>query len=754
MPAEVAADSLNGVNGFRIDGAAEGDNLGRVGSSGDINADGVDDLVLGALGTDFNGSFSGSAYVVFGRTVPFPSSFSVASLTGVNGFRIDGAATDDRLGDHLSSGFDFNGDSVDDIVIGAPGSASNVTEGKVYVFHGGATSYPPVIQASAIGSTTAGVVVTTLEAERLGRDVRSAGDLNQDGIGDIIIGTSQGARPGISYVIFGQSGGVTSPITVQFLDGANGFTLQGEESFDFVGTRVSGVGDVNGDGIDDVAIGGSGSDVGKRNAGVTYVVFGRIDAFPVILNLGELQAGEGFRITGEIANGNLGFDLASAGDVNGDGFDDILIGAASASRGRIDSAGIGYVVFGFDSRLVSTGKGVTMVDADGDLVTFSVKGQSLVPQDLSLNADGSINVDLTAFAPVADAASPGKFKALNFTVGVKTPNGSGGNGLANLGTLNASNVPLGKVKLQGDLGQIFAGNGNSAVKSLSVAGNFGGAGTLSRIFGSLGKLSVKGGLQDGAFDIRGKLKAFSIVGDFDSNVAMPAADLELLAREGFDSFVEQGGVPAGVFLAEEIGKLKVGGSVKRAAFVTTKSFGAIKINGDLDIGSFLSDGGMKSVKIGGRMTSDDPTTPATITARTNLGNLTVNGDVVNGRIFVGYDRDENPINPDAVAGKINVKGDWAASSLTVGIDDSTSDGFGRNDTVIAGDTTPSVLSKIASVVIKGTATGSVVAGDHFGITAQQIGKVTIGGTNVALDKNATDDVLIDEANGDFRVVEI
>ena len=112
------------------------------------------------------------------------------------------------------------------------------------------------------------------------------------------------------------------------------------------------------------------------------------------------------------------------------------------------------------------------------------------------------------------------------------------------------------------------------------------------------------------------------------------------------------------------------------------------------------------------------------------------------------------MNPDARVGRVLVKGDWIASSLAVGIVDATNDGFGRNDTVIAGDTTPDVLSQIASVVIKGTATGSNTAGDHYGITAQSIGKLSIAGTSVDLDKDAIDDILLDETNNDFRVIEI
>jgi hypothetical protein len=112
------------------------------------------------------------------------------------------------------------------------------------------------------------------------------------------------------------------------------------------------------------------------------------------------------------------------------------------------------------------------------------------------------------------------------------------------------------------------------------------------------------------------------------------------------------------------------------------------------------------------------------------------------------------VNPDARIGRVLVKGDWSASSLVAGIADATNDGFGRNDTVIAGDDTPNVVSKIASVVIKGTASGTPIAGDHYGITAQQIGKVSINGVALALTADAADDILVDTTNSDLRVIEI
>jgi hypothetical protein len=134
--------------------------------------------------------------------------------------------------------------------------------------------------------------------------------------------------------------------------------------------------------------------------------------------------------------------------------------------------------------------------------------------------------------------------------------------------------------------------------------------------------------------------------------------------------------------------------------------------------------------------------------------LRVNGNVENAEILLGYNKREEGVNPNAGAGKVIVKGNWIASSIAAGVVDPGVDGFGQNDALITQDGTDKIIAKIASLTIKGTATGTAAAGDSFGITAEQVGKVSVNGAKITLDKNAADNVLLDEANNDFRVIEI
>ena len=136
-----------------------------------------------------------------------------------------------------------------------------------------------------------------------------------------------------------------------------------------------------------------------------------------------------------------------------------------------------------------------------------------------------------------------------------------------------------------------------------------------------------------------------------------------------------------------------------------------------------------------------------------IAKLSIGGNVLNAEVLAGYDRAGIPFNPDASIGTIEVEGNWNASSVVAGVTDTTGDGFGRNDGLIAGDTTPGLFARIASITLKGIATGSGESTtDHFGITAQQIGRMLAGSTPFPSIAGAND-LLLDSLNSDFRAVD-
>ena len=185
---------------------------------------------------------------------------------------------------------------------------------------------------------------------------------------------------GEAYVVFGKASGFGSDvggrqvIDLASLSAGDGFIIQGDEAADLAGYGVSAAGDINGDGYGDVMVGAvfGGADYGP---GETYVVFGKATGFGTdiggrqVIDLTTLSASEGFIIQGDEMNDRAGCSVSSAGDVNGDGFDDLMLGAFGGSDGG-GNAGEAYVVFGKASAFGNNVGGRQVIDlttlANGD----------------------------------------------------------------------------------------------------------------------------------------------------------------------------------------------------------------------------------------------------------------------------------------------------------------------------------------------------------------------------------------------------
>ncbi|ELR99491.1 integrin alpha, partial [Gloeocapsa sp. PCC 73106] len=152
FPAQFELSSLNGTNGFTLNGVAAYDYSGRsVSSAGDVNGDGIDDLIIGAFGADPNGSYSGSSYVVFGKSTPFNPILNLSSLDGTNGFTLNGVAANDRSGVSVSSAGDINGDGIEDLIIGASNADPNGSaSGSSYVVFGKSTPFSSTLNLSTL----------------------------------------------------------------------------------------------------------------------------------------------------------------------------------------------------------------------------------------------------------------------------------------------------------------------------------------------------------------------------------------------------------------------------------------------------------------------------------------------------------------------------------------------------------------------------------------------------------------------------
>ncbi|MBI2339387.1 MAG: FG-GAP repeat protein [Deltaproteobacteria bacterium] len=306
--------------GAKLLGEADGDMAGyAVSSAGDVDGDGNVDLIVGAYQEDGGGSDAGAAYIVYG---PLTGTADLSS----GGAKLIGEAGGDLAGYSTSSAGDMDGDGNDDVLVGAIyNDAGGITAGAAYLVHGPVSGTRNLSGAEAI-------LLGEDASDSAGWAVASAGDVYGDGTGDILIGAigndSAGLAAGMAYLI---DGPVSGAVDLSAADGQ----MEGVEDNAYAGTSVAPAGDHNGDGYDDMLVGASGESSG---AGAAYLVLGPLS--------GSLSlSGANARFTGENTGDSAGTFVSSAGDPNDDGTPDILVGAPS-NDGSAADAGAVYLIYG------------------------------------------------------------------------------------------------------------------------------------------------------------------------------------------------------------------------------------------------------------------------------------------------------------------------------------------------------------------------------------------------------------------------
>ncbi len=425
-------------------------------------------------------------------------------------------------------------------------------------------------------------------------------------------------------------------------------------------------------------------------------------------------------------------------------------------------------------KIAPDGKTATWRDVDGDFVTLKSTKGILDAGDFTLNAEGTVGGEVLRLLDLSNDGAPAKGVGLTLTAKFDQTNNRG-DGSVHVGFINAFGVDLGIVTLPGDLGRITAGDAalvDGAIKSLTV-GSIGVLGTstqavggnlTSTFLGKVGNLTVKGDVIAAQLNATngmagsaalGSFGAITITGNMESSLGYPAritatgdiASVKILGSIGTPSvgstYMDAGG---------KIGSVTVVGSMRSVSLNAGTTLGKVTVGGDIENSGILAVGKAQ---------------PANAAAAIAIASLTVRGRVTDSVIFAGFGtlNGQQAQNPDAQIGAVLVGGDWVRSNMTAGVSDLLGDNIiGTADDVIHAPTSgftdnPSIISKIASITIKGHIYGTPAAGDGFGFVAQNIGKFVRGTTAYTLRPNALPnaqplDIFNVSLNGDVFLREV
>jgi hypothetical protein len=285
-----------------------------VSSAGDVNGDGYSDVIVGANWYNSGETHEGVAFVYQGGPLGLSSTADWTAESNQGGA---------EFGYSVSSAGDVNGDGYSDVIVAAPGYGNGQTnEGRAYVYHG---------SSSGLSASYAWTAEPNQEFAYFGWSVSSAGDVNGDGYSDVIVGAPRynngQTNEGRAYVYHGSSSGLSASYA---------WTAESNQDSAYLGISVSSAGDVNGDGYSDVIVGAFYYDNGETDEGAAFVYHGRSSG---------LYTSANWTAEPNQAGANLGCSVSSAGDVNGDGFSDVIVGAPYYDNGQ-NNEGRAFVYHG------------------------------------------------------------------------------------------------------------------------------------------------------------------------------------------------------------------------------------------------------------------------------------------------------------------------------------------------------------------------------------------------------------------------
>jgi hypothetical protein len=380
-----------------------------VSHAGDVNGDGYSDVIVGAYYYDNGQTDEGRVFVYHG---------SSSGLSASSNWSAESNQEDAEFGISVSGAGDVNGDGYSDVIVGAYYYDNGQTdEGRVFVYHG---------SSSGLSTSFNWTAESNQEDARFGSSVSSAGDVNGDGYSDVIVGANSydngEAYEGRAFVYHGSSGGLSA---------SSNWSAESNQDYAYFGISVSSAGDVNGDGYSDVIVGAYLYDNGQTDEGMAFVYHG---------NSSGLSASANWTAESNQEYASFGISVSQAGDVNGDGYSDVIVGAYLYDNGQTYE-GMVFVYHGSSSGLSASANWTAESNQVGALFGSSVS------QAGDVNGDGYSDVIVGAYvydngeayegmAFVYHGSSSGLSASANWTAESNQENARFGSSVSSAGDVN------------------------------------------------------------------------------------------------------------------------------------------------------------------------------------------------------------------------------------------------------------------------------------------------------------------------------